>query len=300
MSKQLTYYGSKQSVVPYRFLLDEIPSALRAYSIYKLANAYGGNALDTDASGGIGFDANNLIDTSAISAATDTVRRWIDQAGNRDVGNSTAGQQPRIKQSNVIETLNGVPALRFDGSNDGLGNNSEGTSNLFRVASSGFIAMVVNRDVNNASAVTALNIRTGTNSRADIRFRETTLAGNEGISVNGRRVGADTLQAIGISAYTANQIIVCAYFDWANAQLTLWENGVQTAQLTPFQTAGNTDNNGGAFGIGCSTTNAGAPTGNYLNGHIQECVIWQDAAANFAAANVSTVFSNINSRFNTY
>jgi len=299
MSRILTYYGSKQSVVPYRFLLDEIPTASRAYSIYKLANAYGGNALDAETSGGIGFDANNLIDTSAISAATDTVRRWIDQTGNRDVGNSTAGQQPRIKQSNVIETLNGVPALRFDGSNDGLGNNSEGTSTLFRVASAGFIAMVVNRDTNVASRGVGLEVRTGTNVRATINYRDTT-AGNEGISIGGRRIASDSFQGVGISPYTANQIIVCAYFDWANAQLTLWENGVQTAQLTPFQTAANTDSNGGGYGIGCSPTNAGVPTANYLNGHIQECVIWENAAANFAAANVSTVFSNINSRFNTY
>jgi hypothetical protein len=288
--KRFTYYGSLQS---YRFLLDEVPNASRGNSVFKLKSSYTGNCLRVNtANQNIGFDSNNLLDTSAITQATDFVDTWYDQ---ESIGNSIqngAGARPRIKNSNVIDTLNGVPALYFDGTNDRL----IGGGTLFVNKTQGFIAMVVNRDANNALQATPFSVATGTNiTRANIQYRSPALA-NQGISAGGRRLNANSFQGVGASTYTANQIIVCAYFDWGNARLRLWENGVLTGDLNPFQTAGATPNDGGSYSIGSFATGATE----LLNGNIQECVVWEDAAAVNAANNVNTIFSNINSRFNTY
>jgi hypothetical protein len=286
--KRFTYYGSLQS---YRFLLNEIPNASRAYSVYKLKSSYTGNCLRVNtALQNIGFDSNNLLDTSAITQATDFVDIWYDQ---ESIGNSVqggAGARPRIKNSNVIDTLNSNPSLYFDG-NDRLG----GQGTLFVNKTQGFVAMVVNRDANSASEAACFSVATPTNTRASIQYRSPT-ASNQGLSAAGRRLAANALQAVGSTAYTANQVIVCAYFDWGNARLRIWENGVLTGDLNPFQTAGATENNGGVYALGSFALSSTIQ----LNGHIQECVVWEDAAAVNAANNVSTIFTNINSRFNTY
>lgn len=290
MSKRNNIIGySSQS---YRFLLDEVPNAKIAYSVYRLDSSYAGNcALKSDGVTNIGF-VDNLIDVASIVAADETIRRWYDQVGFSDAFQNTAAAFPRIKNGGVVDTLNGVPALRFDGSNDRL----VGVNNIFRNTTQGFIACVVNRDTNIASEAIPFQVATATpNTRAAISYRNAT-AGNQGLSAAGRRLAANSFQAVGTSAYTGNQIIVCAYFDWGNARLRIWENGVLTGDLNPFQTAGATENNAGNYALGSAATGAS----NFLNGHIQELVVWEDADAVNAFNNLSTVFSNINSRFNTY
>jgi hypothetical protein len=286
--KRFTYYGSLQS---YRFLLDEVPNASRGNSVFKLKSSYAGNCLRVNtALQNIGFDSNNLLNTAAITQGTDFVDIWYDQEGIGNVFQNTTGAYPRIKNANVIDTLNGVPALRFDG-NDRL----VGIGTLFVNKTQGFVSMVVNRDANNASEAACFSVGTPTNTRAAIQYRSPT-ASNQGLSAAGRRLSANAIQGVGTSAYTSNQVIVCAYFDWGNARLRIWENGVLTGDLNPFQTAGATENDGGAYALGSFANSLIL----HLNGHIQECVVWENAAAVNAANNVSTIFSNINSRFNTY
>lgn len=281
-------FGSKQG---YRFLLGEVPNASRAHSVFRLSSSYAGACIfASDTLLDIGF-ANNLIDTSAITAVSDSAQIWYDQTLNANA-TTVAGRRPDIKTSGVIQTLNGIPAFNF---NPATSDYIQGGGNIFRNTGYGLIAMVLNRDANTASLASCISVATSTSTRAAIQYRNS-LAGNEGLSVAGRRLTANSLQAVGTSAYSSNQIIVCAFFDWANAELTIWENNVMTGNLIPFQTTGVTENNAGAWYLGTNVNFSSF----FLNGHIQEVVIWEGSNAQNAAANVSTIFDNINSRYNTY
>jgi hypothetical protein len=65
------------------------------------------------------------LDTAALLAHVGSgsgfVTTWYDQSGNgRNATQATAGQQPRIVNAGVIETINLKPSARWDGSNDSL------------------------------------------------------------------------------------------------------------------------------------------------------------------------------------
>lgn len=109
-----------------------------AYSLRKLRTAYAGSAIrvrrsSDNAETDIGFTASGDLDTVALLAFTDHggpgpgnqsgfVTVWYDQSGNaRNAAQTTASNQPRIVDAGVVESLNGLPALTFDGSNDFFG-----------------------------------------------------------------------------------------------------------------------------------------------------------------------------------
>jgi hypothetical protein len=304
MSKQLTYYGSKQSVAPYRFLLDEYPNAQAAYSMWKLSPSatFSSRIIRTGFPNNdlFGFAPNNLIDLAAIDAFFDPSailfqQQFIDQSGNgMTLDPPAVGSRPLFRNAGVgnFVTLNGIVAPQYDGTDDRL---LSGSNFVFRNTGYGLVAMVLNRISNVASEAVGFSCGTTTNTLAGVQFRNA-LAGNQGLSASGRRLAANSLQVVGTSAYSANQIIVIAFFDWANARLRIWENNVLTGDLNPFQTAGVTANSGGAFALGGFALSAQA----FLNGHIQECTIWQGANAQAHGADIAGIFSNINSRFNTY
>jgi trimeric autotransporter adhesin len=107
-----------------QYPLDDLDAAA-AYSLRKLRTAYGGDAVNVRRSTDnleipIGFIGNELDTTALLShcgAGNGFVTTWYDQSGNgRHATQTTAGNQPRIVGSGVIETQNGRPALFFDGS----------------------------------------------------------------------------------------------------------------------------------------------------------------------------------------
>jgi hypothetical protein len=189
------------------------------------------------------------------------------------------------RDTNVFNTLNGVVAPFYLDSGRRL---TSGSNFIFRNTGHGLVAMVINS--NDGANSNPINIQTDTStSRATIQYAP--IGGgatNTGLAAGGRRLNADSFQSVGTSSYSADQIIVIAYYEWANARLRIYENGVLTGDRV-FQTAGVTPNNGGVFSIGTS-----------LVGHIQECVAWQGAAAAAHAADIAGITSNINSRFNTF
>ena len=98
-------------------------SAAAAYSLRKLRSAYAGSAIrvrrsSDNAESDIGF-SGNALDTAALSShvgANDGfVVTWYDQSGNsRNKTQSTAGAQPRIVASGVVEVLGSRPAVRHE------------------------------------------------------------------------------------------------------------------------------------------------------------------------------------------
>jgi len=113
-------------------LLDDYPNAASAYSLRLLRTAYTGDAIVVRRSSNndtlaIGF-SGIYLDTAALktfcgTGATDTcfVRRWYDQSGNgNDVTQTTSAAQPKILISGVIVRRNSLPAMDFDGVDDGI------------------------------------------------------------------------------------------------------------------------------------------------------------------------------------
>ena len=110
-------------------LLDKHPNAAAAYGLRLLRSAYLGPAIRvrSEASGfpeiDVYFDGQGNLDTKALLdfAGTNSVRvvTWYDQSGNvRNAGQGTNAAQPTIVGGGVLKTVNGKPALDFDGSDD--------------------------------------------------------------------------------------------------------------------------------------------------------------------------------------
>ena len=107
---------------PVQLLLDVNPGASVAYSLRKLSSAYAGSAIRVRRSSdnteqNIGF-VNGVLDTAALlsfcGAGSGFVTTFYDQSGNaKDSVQPSAGGQPRIVLSGVLETLNSKPTINY-------------------------------------------------------------------------------------------------------------------------------------------------------------------------------------------
>ena len=108
------------------YLLDSYGSATVAYSLRKLSssatNAIRVRRSNDNSETDIGFVGEALDTTSLTSfvgANSAYIVKWYDQSGNsNDATQSTTAQQPRIINAGTLETINSLPALFFDSSND--------------------------------------------------------------------------------------------------------------------------------------------------------------------------------------
>jgi hypothetical protein len=147
MSRRYIYYGSFASAAYFTDLFG-VPAA--AYSLRKLSpnTLYSGAAIRVRRSSDnteqdIGFvssSANAGLDTTAllsfVGGGNGFVTTFYNQNGSgQNLTQTTASSQPRIVLSGVVDTLNALPSMVFDGSNDfmsggnilsiGLGNNMQ-------------------------------------------------------------------------------------------------------------------------------------------------------------------------------
>ena len=107
---------------PGAFLLDDVPSASRAYSLRRLAIAYTGNLIKVrrasdNTEQDIGM-VSDVLDTSSLTSfcsGTDGfVTTWYDQSGNAiNAIQTTAANQPQIVSSGSIITKNSLPTIYF-------------------------------------------------------------------------------------------------------------------------------------------------------------------------------------------
>ena len=103
------------------YLLDLNPGASVAYSLRKLAAAYGGSAIrvrrsSDNAEQNIGFNATGDLDTAALLAFAGSgsafVTTWHDQSGAGNNGfQTTASAQPQIVNAGVLITRNSRPYI---------------------------------------------------------------------------------------------------------------------------------------------------------------------------------------------
>ena len=186
----------------------------------------------------------DAADVNTITLNGANVSQWNDKSGNnRNVSQTTASRQPVF----VANSLNNNPIIAFDGTDDTLVNPGAA---LIRNVGGASIILVGRRRTDVASEATAVMIPTSAASRATILWRSVT-AGNTGVGTGGRRLVTDSFQALGTQPYTSNYEVVISRFDYANADLRLFQNGTQTGQRA-FQTAGITENDAGGLFVGAN------------------------------------------------
>jgi hypothetical protein len=204
-------------------------------------------------------------DPATVISSGGLATQWNDKSGNGRNVTATGTARPTYTTGG----LNNLNIMTFNGTSNFMSNTGAA---LLRNVSGATIMAVLRRTSNNAAEVTACVVSTSASTaRARIGFRGPD-PGNEGISTGGRRLAANSYQAVGTSAYTSAFTIVMAIFNYEAATLTLFENGAQTGTRV-FQTAGNTENDAGALVIGAN--NAG--TASFLNGDIAEFAIIHSA-----------------------
>ena len=187
----------------------------------------------------------DAADVNTITLNGANVSQWNDKSGNnRNVSQTTASRQPAF----VANSLNNNPIIAFDGTDDTLVNPGAA---LIRNVGGASIILVGRRRTDVASEATAVMIPTSAATRATILWRGV-FAGNTGVGTGGRRLVTDSFQALGTQPYTSNYEVVISRFDYANADLRLFQNGTQTGQRA-FQTAGITENDAGGLFVGANT-----------------------------------------------
>jgi hypothetical protein len=112
---------------PPSLILDQVTGAIHAYSnARKLRDAYTGSALrvrrsSDNTESDIGFTSDELDKTAlaAFTVSTNGFKRTLyDQAGSRNLAQTTNANQPQIVASGTVIALNGKPYAQYDGSND--------------------------------------------------------------------------------------------------------------------------------------------------------------------------------------
>jgi hypothetical protein len=279
-------------------LLDRYPGAAAAYSLRKLSLNYNGPAIrvrrsNDNAEQDIGFNGDGNLDEGVLISFVGAgnngfVTTWYDQSENaRHATQTITTNQPRIVNAGKVEIENGKATIFFDGTNDNLTRSAD--SYLANV-NQGFIFSVNKRDANNASEACIIQFRTTTlTSRAILSYR-ISAAGNQGIGAGGRRLDGDAFQAVGTNAYNGNLLLASVHFNWQNALLNVYENGLNAGTRNPFQTSGNTSNTNGDLFIGVAT---GV---NFLNGKISEIIVYNTDQT----SNRTGIETNINSYYKIY
>lgn len=100
-----------------------------AYSLKKLSNNYTGSCIRVRRSsdnseldiGFVGYDLDTSTLLSFCGAGSGFITTWYDQSGNSyNVASGTLTAQPRIVLTGSLETVNGNPAVLYDGIDDVL------------------------------------------------------------------------------------------------------------------------------------------------------------------------------------
>jgi hypothetical protein len=293
MSKRFIYYGSFASVVaPYFSNLFGMPAA--AYSLRKLTpnatNCIRVRRSSDNTEQDIGFVANvpdSPIDTTAllafVGAGNGFVTTWYDQStSGNNVLQTTAGSQPRIVSSGVVDIENAEAAISFNG-----------TSQWFNGGN--ILSMQTSNDL-----ATFAVARTLSTSNSDVFFKgfaqseinrfslTFTFGTTTSFVVNNSNVD---VRASVSGILTTQQIYNTEFI--RNTSNRLLRNNTQVAINT--STVGVIGTNSSNFTIGVLLNNTLIPN-RYFNGRMQEIIIYQQPST----PSISTLNTNINTYYNVF
>jgi hypothetical protein len=274
-------------------LLDTYTDAVVGYSLRRLRTAYTGNCITVrrtvnPASQDIGFDSEGNLDTTALlafcGAGDGYVTKWYDQVGTNHLLQTTVANQPQIVNAGTVRTLNGKPALYFDGSNDSLGltslsPNPDGHFTMATVSST--------RSGSTGQAVVS-SWSSSTSTQNFMQFYLATGAGRVAYRFdNGQLPRNDT------GTLTTNtQYIVTAHY--ARDEADAYFNGTYypDAYSTSISTA-DPENNANALRVGARSHDLGIP----LDGMVQEVVLWSQPNHDHDPSEIS---DSINAYYEAY
>lgn len=270
---------------PFRFLLDEVPTANAAYSLRKLSSTYTGDAITVRRSSDsteldFGFDATGNLDTAAIlsfvGAGNGLVRRIYDQSQNgvqqRNLTpvNGTTTTWPFIVKSGVLQVNpeTSRPALRFENAQAGMGDSFPTNATSTQNAT---LSTVQNPDPGNTNWIPFMNMGIANSNfnyqliRLNPNFGP---GGNTGVAGMYRgnttnRMCVDGVYLSGTEVQTCTQDGVV----FPTAEAKLWRNGTQVTITNDNEDSAECSN--GYIGMGAD------PFGQrFTFGYHHEAVCW--------------------------
>ena len=275
-------------------LIDEYTGATAAYGLRKLRAAYGGNCLQVRRGNSattqtIGFTSQGELDTAALETFANGesvfVVTWYDQTGNNNHCIQTAtASQPKICDAGTTITLNGLPAMELDGSNDSLTTaasfNANANTNELIVA---WVGSVTNLTAGN-NMVSHWN-----SSTANQVFQVQMTASNDNLRWTHRYSNGSIATADNGSAITSGDQYIVVGHTRKNKHEAYYEGNKVTG------TAQNVNPNDAStsFRIGARSDNQAGPH----QGKTQEVVIWSRTTAANDADDIETT---LNQRFNAF
>jgi hypothetical protein len=221
-----------------------------------------------------GFQPNTIpnmrlwLDATRINQSNNTaVATWADQSGNGyDATQGSTAARPTF----IASGLNGLPVVRFDGTDDSLALGASALGMLRNVAGATVFLVVKYSNTTGANR-TSFFLSNGTSATsARIQIRTTTTPRYQ---VSGRRLDADSSQNVASNQATSttNFVVQSAFFNYQNTLLQQYINGAKDGEKTDFQTAGNTSNTDSA------AINIGTDSSSFLNGDIAEIIVYNRA-----------------------
>jgi hypothetical protein len=295
MSRKFIFGGSFAGAVP--LLLDLYPAEV-AYSVRKLRAAYTGACMRVRRSSDnteqdIGFVGNNL-DTAAllsfVGAGNGFVTAWYDQSGNaRNATQTTAGNQPQIVSSGVVNNLNNLPSARIRGANVDRLN----IQNALDITNGGrhWSVFSVANALNTGNGIVPTLIQWSCNN--SINYRHALLSNFSTLNrfqVGGRKNASDLFSSATSTVNHNQQPKILTGLLNYNGSATLFENSIQTQINNSFFNAPIENTNASEAMIG------GRTSVQAFNGNVSEMIIY----ATDQSANRVAIETNINAYYGIY
>lgn len=251
--------------------MDPFTFPWRAYSLRRLLSVYTGPLVQVrrssdDTTLDIGFDLDGDLDTAALTAFVGAnngfVTRWYDQSGSGahlEQGTTTA--QPSIVTAGVVNLLDGLPCVTFDGTNDWL---TVASAGLY-AAGAATMAIVFS----GASAANSVVVGESNNAGGGALYRlmrSSTAAWNTQATNNTGSMWANSVS--GDTTFDAAQHQ--AFFADSGSQINTWRDGAPKHVALAATRSGVTTLSNLSLG---AHLNGGTPA-NFLNGKVQELVLW--------------------------
>jgi PKD repeat protein len=281
-------------------LLDAFPNAAAAYSLRKMRAAYTGSAIRVRRSSdnteqNIGFNGSNGLDTTAllafVGANNGFVTTFYDQSGNGyDLTQTTSTEQPQIVASGVVLLSNGLPTLKFDGTDDylllstGILNNE---ADIYSSVVFDTTATTSNQIVHSSPS------GTGAARGYDLRLPNTTQV-QLAILTNPSSTSTNAIGTFNYSTGNANLITGVFNAGLASDEQKIFANGTLLAQTSNAGTS--IQNSGVNGGLLLGRFGTSANFGVNLNGNISELVIYTSDKL----ADRTLIETNINTYYNVF
>lgn len=251
--------------------MDPFTFPWRAYSLRRLLSLYTGPLIQVrrssdDTTADIGFDLDGDLDTAALltfaGAGNAFVTRWYDQSGGGShLEQGTLAAQPSIVTAGVVNLLDGLPAVTFDGTDDYLtvasvGLYAAGAATMATVFSGASAAnSVVVGESNNAGGGNLYRL-----------MRSSTAAWNVQATSSTGSLWASSAAADTTFDAAQHQ----AFFADSGSQINTWRDGAPKHVALAATRSGVMTLTNLSMG---AHLNGGTPA-NFLGGKIQEVVLW--------------------------